>query len=63
MAAPATVTARGSEDTGLIRAAHSVDSLRWLLTDDPIFGYGDLDFDQEFAITIGPAGAEDEGRR
>jgi hypothetical protein len=42
----------GSEDTGLIRAAHSISALRWLMTDGPIYGYGDLDFDKEFTVTI-----------
>ena len=48
----------GSEDTGLIRAATSVDALRWLVADGPIYGYGDLDFDKEFMITLGPAEEE-----
>jgi hypothetical protein len=44
-----------AEDEGLIRADHPVGALRWLVTDGPVYGYGELDFHEEFTITIGPA--------
>jgi hypothetical protein len=47
-----------AEDEGLIRAGHSADALRWLVTDGPVYGYGDLDLDEKLTITIGPAGDE-----
>lgn len=52
------VPPRHAEDEGLIRSDDPVGALRWLVTDGPIYGYGELDLHEEFTITIGPAADE-----
>lgn len=47
-----------AEDEGLLPAGRAVSALRWLVAGGPICGCGELDFREEFTITIGPAGQD-----